>query len=73
MLDAYGLPVSNLFHDNRRLDAARDGYEADCARRGLIADWDRLDPDTRCLWFMTADAILEYGMIAVPPAVSSLQ
>ena len=67
MLDAYGLPLSTRQQQERRLTMARSGYEASCSRQGIAADWSLLDADTRYLWLMTADALLDREhQVAVP-------
>jgi hypothetical protein len=74
MLDAYGLPVVTSRQQERRLDAAREGYEAACRRRGAVCDWNGLDADTRYLWLMTADALIEHAFeLQAPPLVGPVQ
>lgn len=60
MVDGYGIEIEDIGLQRRRLEAAREGYEAACRRRGTAPDWERLEPDERHLWFMTVDALMKH-------------
>ncbi|HEV7416859.1 hypothetical protein [Tianweitania sediminis] len=62
MLDAYGLPIESRAYAERRIEIARQGYELNCLRRGMPADWSTLPSDERHMWLMTAEAMLERAL-----------